>query len=153
MKRIHSRNSWKEEIIVCNEGSCWNRNWSNGKKRYIKFCSECASPIVIVPKPDEIFRICVDYKRTFNPVIKNDAHPQPTPEELFSKIQGGERFSKIHLTKAYLQVELDDKSQKYLTINTSKGLKQPTRMPYGVKPATGIFQRLTENTLYPIHSR
>ena len=95
----------------------------------------CSKPIVIVPKPDRTIRICADYKRTVNPVIKNDTYPQPTPEELLSKIQGGERFSKIDLTKAYLQVELDDESQKYLTINTSKGLKQPTRIPYGVKPA------------------
>ena len=85
--------------------------------------SEWASPIVIVPKPDGTIRICADYKRTVNPVIKNDTYPQPTPEELFPKIQGGERFSKTDLTKAYLQVQLDDKSQKYLTINTSKGLK------------------------------
>ena len=85
--------------------------------------SEWASPIVIVPKPDGTIRICADYKRTVNPVIKNDTYPQPTPKELFSKIQGGERFSKTDLTKAYLQVQLDDKSQKYLTINTSKGLK------------------------------
>ena len=107
--------------------------------------SEWASPIV-VPKPDGTIRICADYKRTVNPVIR-DTYPQPTPEELFSKIQGGERFSKIDLTKAYLEVELDDKSQKYLKTNTSKGLKQPTRMLYGVKPATGIFQRFIENTL------
>ena len=49
------------------------------------------------------------------------------------KIQGSKRFSKIDLTEVYLQVELNDESQKYLTINTSKGLNQPTRMPYGVK--------------------
>ena len=107
--------------------------------------SELASPIV-VPKPDGTNRICADYKSTVNPVIR-DTYPQPTPEELFSKIQGGERFSKIDLTKVYLEVELDDKSQKYLKTNTSKGLKQPTRMLYGVKPATGIFQRFIENAL------
>ena len=72
--------------------------------------SEWASAIVIVPKPDGTIRICADYKRTVNPVIKNDTYPQPTPKELFSKIQGGERFSKTDLTKAYLQVQLDDKS-------------------------------------------
>ena len=74
--------------------------------------SEWASPIVIAPKPDGTIRICADYKRTVNPVIKNDAYLQPTPENLFSKIQGGERFSKIDLRKAYLQVELDNISQK-----------------------------------------
>ena len=82
-----------------------------------------------------------------NPGIKNNTYPQPTPEELFSKIQGGEMFFKIDLTKAYLQVELDDELQKYLTINKSKGLKQIIRMPYGVKPATAIIQRFIENAL------
>ena len=110
--------------------------------------SEWANPIVIVPKPDGTIRICADYKRTVNQVI-HDTYP-PTPEELFSKIQGGERFYKIDLTKTYLQVELDDISQKYLMINKSKGLKQPTRMPYGVKPATGIFQRFIKNVLADI---
>ena len=71
-----------------------------------------------------------------NPVIKNSTYPQPTPEELFSKIQGGGNFSK---TDVYLQVKVDNESQKYLTINTSKGLRQPTKMLYGVKPETGIF--------------
>ena len=82
-----------------------------------------------------------------NPVIKNDTYPQPTPEELFSKIQGGERFSKIDLTKAYLQVELDDESQ-------SKGIKQSTRMSYGLKPAFGIFQTYGKcSGKYSMHSR
>ena len=120
-----------------------------GKNSILKFVaySECASPIVIPPKPDRTIIIYAVYKYTVNPVIRNDTYPQPTPEELFSKIQRGERFSKTDLTKANLQVERDDESQKYLTINTSKGLKQPTRMPYGVKPATGIFQRFIENAL------
>ena len=109
--------------------------------------SEWARSIAIVPKSDGTIRICADNKCTVNPVIKNDTYHQPTPVELFSKIQGCKRFSKIDLTKAYLQFELDDESQKYLTINISKGLKQPARMPYGVKPATRMFQRFFENAL------
>ena len=95
--------------------------------------SDWASPIVIVPKPDGNIRICGDinlWQWTINPVIKNDTYPQPTPEELFSKRQGGKKFSKIDLTKAYLQLELDEESQKFLTINTSKGLKHFTILPY-----------------------
>ena len=57
--------------------------------------SHWVSPIVIVPKPCGNIRICGDYKRTINPVIKNDTYPQPTPEELFSNIQGGKKFSKL----------------------------------------------------------
>ena len=35
-------------------------------------------------------------------------------------------------------------------INASKYLKEPARMKYGVKPATGIFQRFIENALVNI---
>ena len=49
--------------------------------------------------------------------------------------------------KEYLQAKVDDKWQKHLTISPSKNLKQPTRIPYGVKPATDIFQRFMENAL------
>ena len=109
--------------------------------------SEWARPIVIVPKSDGRLRICGDYKRTVNPCLDNDTFPQPTSEELFSKIHVGKKFSKIDLSQAYLQMQLEEQSQKYLTINTSKGLRQYTRMPYGVKPASGIFQRFIENKL------
>ena len=80
-----------------------------------------------------------------NPCLDNDTFPQPTPEELFSKIHVGKKLSKIDLSQAYLQMQLGEQSQKYLTINTSKGLKQYMRMPYTVKLASGIFQRFIKN--------
>ena len=109
--------------------------------------SEWASPVVLVPKPDGTIRLCGDYKSTVNPVIENEVYPQPTPDEMFAKMQGGKKFSKIDLTQAYAQVELEEESKQYLVINTSKGLKEPSRMPYGIKPATGIFQRHVVNAL------
>ena len=109
--------------------------------------SEWASPVAIVPKPDGTIRLCGDYKSTVNPVIENEVYPQPTPDEMFAKMQGGKKFSKIDLTQAYAQVELEEESKQYLVINTSKGLKEPSRMPYGIKPATGIFQRHVVNAL------
>ena len=109
--------------------------------------SEWASPIVIVPKSDDRLRICGDYKQTVNPCLNNDTFPQPTPEELLSKIHVMKKFSKIDLSQAYLQIQLEEQSQKYLTINTSKRLKQYTRMSYRVKPASGIFQRFIKNKL------
>ena len=51
----------------------------------------------------------------------------------YFKTQGEEKFSKTDLIKAYLQVELHERFRKYLTINTSKGLKRYIRLPYGVK--------------------
>ena len=79
--------------------------------------SEWASPIVIAPKSDGRLRICGDYKRTVNTCLDNDIFPQPIPEELFSKIHVEKKFSKVDLSQAYLQMQLEKQSQKYLTIN------------------------------------
>ena len=65
----------------------------------------------------------------------------------WSDVSISDRYVQGDLTTAYLQVELEEDSRKYLVINTSRGLKEYTRMPYGVKPASGIFQRFIENKL------
>ena len=67
---------------------------------------EWASPIVIVLKSNGRLRICGDYKPTVNPRLDNDTFPQPTSEELFSKIHVGKKFLKIDLSQAYLQMQL-----------------------------------------------
>jgi len=71
----------------------------------------------------------------------------PTADELFTKIKGGKTFTNIDLRTAYLQVELHPESRKYLVINTIKGLKEFTRLPHGVTPASAIFQRKLEQSL------
>ena len=109
--------------------------------------SPWASPIVIVPKPDGGVRIWGDFKRTVNPNIESEVYPTPSNDEIFSKMEGGEKFSKIDLRQAYLQLELDDEAKKIMVINTNKGLMQYQRMPYGIKPASAIFQCIMDNAL------
>lgn len=109
--------------------------------------SEWATPIVVVPKKDGSVRICGDYKVTLNTALVVDEHPLPTIEELFCKMAGGERFSKIDLTKAYLQLEVHPSDRLLLTLSTHKGLFQPTRLMYGVASAPAKFQRLMEQIL------
>ena len=113
--------------------------------------SDWASPIVIVPKADGQIRICGDFKKTINPFIETEQYPMPNPDELFQKMQGGQTFSKLDLKTAYLQMELDEESRKYLVINTPDGLKQYTRMPYGITSGPAIFQRKLENELKAIN--
>ena len=68
--------------------------------------SEWTSPIVIVPKA------AGHYKTTVNPLIENDTFPVPAVDEIFEKMEGGKLFTKIDLTQAYLQRELDEESKK-----------------------------------------
>ena len=114
--------------------------------------AEWASPVVIVPKSDGNIRICGDFKTTVNPCIEVDQYPLPTPEDLFAQLSGSTVFSKLDLSHAYQQIELDEESRKLLVINTHKGLRQYTRLPFGVASAAAIFQRVIESVLQGIPS-
>ena len=94
--------------------------------------SEWAAPVVPVLKPDGNIRLCGDYKITINPVLDIDRHPLPTPEDLFATLAGGQKFSKLDLSHAYQQVLLEEKSRKFVTINTHRGLYHYNRLPFGV---------------------
>ena len=66
--------------------------------------------------------VCGDFKRSVNPNIETQIYPTPINDEIFSKTKGGQRFSKIDLRHAYLQLELDKNPRKLMVINTHKGL-------------------------------
>jgi hypothetical protein len=55
--------------------------------------------------------VCGDYKVTLNRFLVRDRHPLPRIDELLSKLQSGEQFSKLNLKEAYHQIELADESQ------------------------------------------
>ena len=106
-----------------------------------------AAPIVPVKKDDGTIRICGDYKLTVNPASESDSFPVPKTEDLLATLNGGIKFTKLDMSQAYQQLLLDVKSQEMCTINTHKGLFQPTRLQYGIHAASGIFQREMERRL------
>ena len=82
--------------------------------------SEWAASIVPVPKKDGRYRICGDYKVTINQSLEVDKYPLPKPEDLFTTLGGGKVFSKLDLSQAYLQLQLDETSTNYTTIKLIK---------------------------------
>ncbi|XP_061584204.1 LOW QUALITY PROTEIN: uncharacterized protein K02A2.6-like [Cololabis saira] len=109
--------------------------------------SEWAAPIVPILKPVGGVRICGDYKVTVNRASSVEQYPIPRVEDLFAKLSGGEQFSKLDMSHAYLQVVLDESSQQYVTINTHRGLYTYKRLPFGVSSSPAIFQRIMEGIL------
>ena len=112
--------------------------------------AEWAAPIVPVPKRDGALRLCGDYKVTINPHLQVDKHPLPKPAPLMACLTGGRKFTKLDLTSAYQQMELDEESAKLVTINTHQGLYESTRLPFGVASAPAIFQRAMDMVLQDI---
>ncbi|XP_038106552.1 uncharacterized protein K02A2.6-like [Culex quinquefasciatus] len=115
--------------------------------------SDWAAPIVAVRKAqrdadgDPVVRICADYSTGLNAVLEANKYPLPTPDDIFAKLAGSKFFSVIDLSDAYLQMEVEEESQKLLTMNTHKGLFKVKRLPPGVKPAPGAFQKVVDNML------
>ena len=107
--------------------------------------SPWATPIVSIIKSNGKVRLCGDYKTTINKALLKDSYPLPLVEELFASLAGGKHFTKLDLSQAYLQIELDDESKKLATINTQRGLFQFNRLPYGVSSSPAIFQRCMES--------
>ena len=70
--------------------------------------SDWATPLVVVRKPGSKVRLHGDFKITLNPALKTDVYPFPLPEELFQKLNGGHKFSKLDLAEASLQIPLDE---------------------------------------------
>ena len=112
--------------------------------------SDWAAPVVPIPKGDGKLWLCRDYKVTVNSQLLVDKYPLPRPEDLMARLAGGKKFSKLDLSQAYQQVPLEQNSQKYVTINTIKGLYQYTRLPFGIASAPSIFQRLMDTMLQDI---
>ena len=75
------------------------------------------------------------------------AYPLPKINDLFASLAGGQTFSKLEMASAYLQIPLDEATQKVLIINTHKGLYKYKRFPFGVSAAPVIFKRTMETIL------
>ena len=82
-----------------------------------------------------------------NPYLDVNQHPLPKPDELFATLIGGQHSTKLDLSEAYLQIELDDESKQFLVINTHRGLYRFNRLPYGVASAPAIFQKVMDQVL------
>ena len=74
--------------------------------------SDWPAPIVPVLKSDKTVHICGDFKVTVNPVSRLDRYPIPKIKHLLSGLAGGRAFTKLDMSQAYQQVELEEESKK-----------------------------------------
>lgn len=109
--------------------------------------SNFSSNILMVPKPDNTFRPCVDFRK-LNQVTLRDAYPLPVMDQIMCSLESCRYLSKIDLTKAFWLIPLTENC-KHLTAFAvpHKGFYQFKRLPFGTVNSSSVFQRLLDRVI------
>lgn len=110
--------------------------------------SKWNSPLVLIPKPDNTLRLCIDYSKTLNKHLIKDPYKLPTIDETLQELQGAKFFSKIDLKQGYWQVLLNPADQhKTAFCVPGRGQFFFCRCPMGCVPASAEFQRIVDEII------
>lgn len=102
--------------------------------------SPCSSPIVLVKKKDDNYRMCIDYRK-LNEVTVKDPFPLPRIEVVLAKIGQAKHFSTLDLHSGYHQIPMNWRDRHKTAFVTPTGKYEYTVMPFGLVNAPSTFAR------------
>ncbi|XP_074559865.1 uncharacterized protein LOC141815896 [Curcuma longa] len=101
------------------------------------------SNVVLVPKPGNKWRVCVDF-RDLNKACPKDCYPLPRIDQLVDSTSGHEYICMLDAYQGYHQIPLSVDDQDKVSFITADGTFCYTVMPFGLKNAGATYQRLMD---------
>jgi len=113
-------------------------------------CSPWSSPVILVPKKNNKWRMCIDYRKLNNLTVK-DAYSLPLIDDiLFSIGKKIKVFSTIDLFSGFHQIPMNKEDIPKTSFTTIYGNYQFKVMPFGLCNAPGTFQREMNRIFFPL---
>ena len=109
---------------------------------------EWVYPVVVTPKKNGKWRVCVDYK-SLNAETKRDHFPLPFQDEILNEVAGHERYMVCDGYSGYFQISITKEDQKKTTFITPWGYFAYRVMPFGLTNAPATFQRFMNHVFQP----
>ena len=107
------------------------------------------SQVLLVPKPDNTMRLCIDFRNLNATTEPSEAHPLPRIDHMLRRL--GDKRAKFYgvldLTAGYHQVPLADEAIPLTAFLCFMGLYEFLRVPMGLVNAASFFQRFIAITV------
>lgn len=100
--------------------------------------SEFTSPVVVARKMDGSARICIDYRRLNQKIVK-DHFLLPLIDEQLDKLANARVFSTLDLKNGFFHVRVEEASRKYTSFVTPSGQYEFLRAPFGLCISPTVF--------------